>query len=147
VTLSLPYGLCSIDSLDLYRPILFIAAGTGFAPVNAMIEQSLATADSRTLELYWGARSQSDLYMENKLISWQSHVSRFSYFSLLSDERKQTLVSYVLKNHPHDLNEWQIVLSGPFDMVYSTRDILVAQGMSPNQLFSDAFSFEVKKES
>jgi CDP-4-dehydro-6-deoxyglucose reductase len=144
VTISLPYGDCRIDGLDPKRPILFIAGGTGFAPVKAMIEQLLANSDPRPVELFWGARSQSDLYLSEKVSNWQAHVSHFSYFSLLSEHSKDSLVSLVLAKHPHDLSDWQIVLSGPFDMVYSIRDVLVARGISTAQLFSDAFSFEVK---
>jgi CDP-4-dehydro-6-deoxyglucose reductase len=144
VSLRLPYGECSINHLDPQRPIMFIAGGTGFAPVKAMIEQLLASADLRTFELFWGARSQSDLYLDEKVNSWKAHVSRFSYFSLLADESKETLASCILEKHPKDLSEWQIVISGPFDMVYSTRDVLINNGVSPTHLFSDAFSFESK---
>lgn len=142
LNLRLPYGECSINALDLQRPILFIAGGTGFAPVNAIIEQLLADAHALPFELYWGARSQSDLYLDEKVMSWQRHVDHFSYFSLLSHENKEGLAAYVLAKHPLDLQAWQIVLGGPFDMVYSIRDALVAQGISPGQLFSDAFYFE-----
>jgi CDP-4-dehydro-6-deoxyglucose reductase len=144
VTLSLPFGECSINHLAKRRPIMFVAGGTGFAPVKAMIEQLLANADERPFELYWGARSQSDLYMDEKVTSWQTHVSRFNYFSLLADASKETLASLILQNHPHELGGWQMVISGPFDMVYRTRDTLVENGMPPAHLFSDAFSFESK---
>ncbi|MCL9683056.1 NAD(P)H-flavin reductase [Legionella maioricensis] len=144
VAIRLPFGECSINHLAEQRPIMFIAGGTGFAPVKAMIEQLLANSDQRPFELYWGARSQSDLYMDEKVTSWEAHVSRFNYFSLLADVSKETLASQVLKNHPKDLGEWQMVISGPFDMVYRTRDTLVANGVSPAHLFSDAFSFESK---
>ncbi len=142
VTLQLPYGTCSINELDPQRPILFIAGGTGFAPVKAMIEQLLAVTDHRPFELIWGARSRSDLYWDEQVRHWQTHVSRFQYFSLLSDESQQTLASCALTRHPDDLGEWQIVLSGPFDMVFATRDALVNKGAVPAHLFSDAFSFE-----
>lgn len=142
VTIRLPYGTCNINVLDKDRPILFIAGGTGFAPVKAMIEQLLANTDNRSFELIWGARSRSDLYLDEQVIQWQKHVSHFKYCSLLSDESQQTLASCALKRHPNDLNDWQIVLSGPFDMVYKTRDVLVNNGVSPTYLFSDAFSFE-----
>lgn len=142
VTLRLPLGECSMSCLAEDRPIMFIAGGTGFAPVKAMIEQLLASADPRSFELYWGARSQSDLYLDEKVNSWAAHVSRFNYFSILTDVHKETLVSQILKQHPHDLDLWQMVISGPFDMVYNTRDVLVKQGVSRDHLFSDAFSFE-----
>ncbi|MBN9227086.1 MULTISPECIES: NAD(P)H-flavin reductase [Legionella] len=144
VNIRLPFGTCSIEHLHPQRPILFIAGGTGFAPVKAMIEHLLSTSDVRPFELFWGARLQNDLYMDEKVTSWQTHVSRFNYFSSVSEDNSVPLVSFVLAKHPHDLGAWQIVISGPFDMVYSTRDALVNNGVSPAHLFSDAFSFEAK---
>lgn len=144
VILQLPFGECSINHLNVKSPILFIAGGTGFAPVKAMIEQLLISDDSRPFELFWGARSQSDLYLDEKVRSWQAHVSRFKYFSLLSEGSTESLASFVIANHLKDIAEWQIVISGPFDMVYSTRDVLVNNGVAIDHLFSDAFSFESK---
>ncbi|MCW8409152.1 NAD(P)H-flavin reductase [Legionella sp. PATHC035] len=144
VTLRLPFGTCSIEHLYPNRPIVFIAGGTGFAPVKAMIEQLLSTSDTRPFELFWGARLQNDLYMDEKVMAWQAHVSRFNYFSSVSEDNGVPLASLVLAKHPQDLRKWQIVISGPFDMVYSTRDALVNSGVSPAHLFSDAFSFEAK---
>ena len=143
VTLLLPFGDCSIDRLEVDRPILFIAGGTGFAPVKAMIEYLLAHDDPRSFELFWGARTHSDLYWDEQVRYWQAHVARFKYFSLLSEENKGKLASLVLEQHQQDLNQWQIVISGPFDMVYSTRDVLVAHGIETVHMYSDAFSFEV----
>ncbi|RUR12575.1 NAD(P)H-flavin reductase [Legionella sp. km772] len=142
VSLKLPYGNCSLDKMDPKRPILFIAGGTGFAPVNAMIEQLLADADPRSFELFWGARSQSDVYLDEKVLNWQAHISRFKYYSFLSEASKENLLSNLLIRHAQDLKEWQIVLSGPFEMVYSLRDVLAEQGVPKEQLFSDAFDFE-----
>ena len=141
VTVTLPFGTCSLDYLDKSRPILFIAGGTGFAPINAIIEQLLANADPRSMELFWGVRSQSDAYLEEKILSWQAHITRFKYYSFFSEGNKENLLSNLLIRHAHDLHAWQIVLSGPFEMVYSIRDVLIDQGMSSSQLFSDAFSF------
>ncbi|MGC1183306.1 NAD(P)H-flavin reductase [Legionella sp.] len=141
VTINLPFGDCSLEHLEVHRPILFIAAGTGFAPVKAMIEQLLFNADRRSFELFWGARMQNDLYMDEKVTQWQAHVSGFHYFSSLSAENSQPLISFVVARHLADLNDWQIVISGPYDMVYSTRDALIEYGVEPEHLFSDAFSF------
>lgn len=142
VVLRLPLGNCHIQKLHPTRPIIFIAGGTGFAPVNAMIEQLLADSDSRSFELFWGTRSRSDLYMDDKIINWQAHVSHFRYFALPAGDNKDILLSSVLEKHADDLLAAQLVISGPFDMVYSTRDILVARGIAPEHLYSDAFEFE-----
>lgn len=145
VRIRLPFGECHIERLEANTPILFIAAGTGYAPVNAMIEQLLANGDKRPFLLYWGARTQSDLYLDDKLRAWQHHVSGFRYLSLLTTDRRETLAERVLQQHHHDLGDYQIVIGGPFDMVYATRDALVNAGVPYSRLYSDAFAFEDKR--
>lgn len=147
VSLRLPMGNCHLQRLEAQAPIIFIAGGTGFAPVKAMIEELLATGDPRPFALYWAARSQSDLYMDAMVRQWQLHVPHFQYFSMVSQGiNKESLYDRIIKQHKWDLNNSQIVISGPFDMVYGTRDTLVAKGISANRLFSDAFDFEQHKE-
>jgi CDP-4-dehydro-6-deoxyglucose reductase len=140
VTIQLPMGECNVSRLHPDKPILFLAGGTGFAPIKAMIEQLLADGESRPFELFWGVRSQSDLYMDDKALHWQSHVNHVKYFPLLSESNQMTLADMVLKRHMLDINDWQIVISGPFDMAYSIRNTLAAQGVLPENMFSDAFT-------
>ena len=142
VRIQLPLGTCDVSHLHPDKPILFIAGGTGFAPIKAMIEQLLAIGAPRAFELFWGARSQSDLYLNEVLSLWQKQIPQFSYFSQLSDASNATLASKVIEQHAHDLKDWQIVISGPFDMVYNVRDQLLAKGALANNLFSDAFEGE-----
>ena len=139
----LPMGNCHIAGLDTQQPILFLAVGTGFAPIKAMIEQLLANGDARRFELFWGARSHSDLYMDDKARYWLTHVSHFQYFGESLANNKSALLHTVLQQHPTDLKQWQIVLSGPFDMVFDLRDQLIANGALPDRLFSDAFEGEI----
>lgn len=145
LTISLPFGHCHLDQLDSNKPILFLAGGTGFAPIKAMIEQLLATGDQRPFELFWGARSQSDLYMHEKLLQWQAHVAHFHYYSLLAKHTEKTLSSLIFQHHQNDFKDWQFVIAGPFDMVFAIRDTLLAKEVAQSQLFSDAFSFSEKR--
>lgn len=145
VDLRLPLGECHLESLKPHRPILFIAGGTGFSQVKAMIEQLLATGSQGPFELYWGARSRSDLYMEPLVRQWQSHARHFAYVSLLPNQ-EEDFASLIMNRHAEDISLCQIVLSGPFDMVYATRDALVSQGVAKSLLFSDAFYFETGRK-
>jgi CDP-4-dehydro-6-deoxyglucose reductase len=142
VALCVPSGDCHLQKLEEKKPILFIAGGTGFAPIKAMIEQLLANGDQRKFELFWGARSHSDLYMDEQVTRWHTHVPSFRYFSSISKSDKGKLIDKVLSEHPKDLSAWQIVIGGPFDLVYLIREKLLAAGALPELLFSDAFSFE-----
>ena len=48
---------------DSDQPMVFVAGGTGFAPIKAMIEHCFHNEVGRQMVLYWGARSLKDLYM------------------------------------------------------------------------------------
>lgn len=140
VTIRLPLGTCHVGRLHLDKPIVFIAGGTGFAPIKAMIEDLLAHADPRSMVLYWGARSQTDLYFDDKALYWHTQVPHFTYVSHPSDDVGQTtLIDKILSRESDMILECQMVLSGPFDRVYDLRDALVARGVSKDNLFSDAF--------
>lgn len=142
IRLQAPFGRCDIAHLHPLKPILFIAGGTGFSPVHAMIEQLLSVRDPRRFELIWIARTQGDLYLDEKANQWQNHAQQFQYSPLISSHTKQTPASLALSRHAADLHNWQIVISGPFELVYQTRDQLMAQGIGLDQMYSDAFEFE-----
>lgn len=139
LNLRVPLGQCHVNSLSLEKPILFIAGGTGFSPIKAMIEQLLAAGSPPPIELYWAARSQSDLYMDEKVVHWQTHLPNFRYFHHLFEIEKFDLVPRLLEQHPNDLKNWQIVIAGAFDMAHDIRDHLLPHGAKKDHLFSDAF--------
>ena len=141
VSLLMPFGTCHVDCLDKTKPIIFIAGGTGFAPIKAIIEYLLATGDNRPFSLYWGARALSDLYMDEQVKHWQNHVNQFHYVSQISDNHTiRLLVQKIIVEN--NLTSCQAVIAGPFDMAFTVKDQLVNAGMQPEAIFSDAFSFE-----
>lgn len=142
VILNLPFGGCTLHALNPKRPIIFVAGGTGFAPIKAMIEQLLTNGDTRPFELYWSARTQEDLYLDEHALAWQKHIEHFDYIPHITTPNQTTLIERMLERHPHDLADYQVVLAGPFDLAYALRDDLIKQGLSQHQLFSDAFDLE-----
>ncbi len=141
LNIRLPFGDCTLEKLGKY-PLIFIAAGTGFAPIKAMIEYEQIHNPLRSMELLWVIRSAKDLYMEALLQQWQSQLPHFSYACLYSSElMKIQLLNKLQSLHPSDLPRYHFVMAGPFDMVWSIYDALLGIGIQPSQLFSDAFSF------
>ena len=51
-------------------PLVFVAGGTGFAPVKAMIEQRLGLGRAAPLALVWGAGRAEDFYELDILAAW-----------------------------------------------------------------------------
>lgn len=139
--IQLPFGACHLNVIP-DQPLIFIAGGTGFSPIKAMIEQLLFDQNSREFECYWGAKEKSDLYLEETLYGWKKHVKYFKHLELISGQESFHLLHHYLNRHQKNMDSHQIIISGPFDMVFKYRDELVGAGISPQNIFSDAFEFE-----
>lgn len=142
LTIRLPFGDCFLRNLDPKKPILFLASGTGFSPIKAMIEELFVNGETRPLELVWGARTQTDLYLDKKAREWQNNAHHFRYTPTLSSLDQKTLELLVFSHHRHDISDWQFVICGPFHWVYRVRDQLIAGGVMAKNMHSDAFQFE-----
>jgi CDP-4-dehydro-6-deoxyglucose reductase, E3 len=68
-------------------PIVFVAAGTGFAPVKSIIEDALRKGlqKTRPMVLYWGARVLEDLYMLDVPSRWAADELNFRFIPVLSE--------------------------------------------------------------
>ena len=131
---------------DSPRPLLFVAGGTGFAPVKAIIEYALQRGVARPMWLYWGARAKPDLYLAALPEYWAVQHRHFRYIPVLSDpqpaDQWQGRVGFVhdavTREHP-DLSGFDAYVSGPPAMVHAARDHFLAAKLPVHQFFSDAF--------
>lgn len=139
VTLSLPFGKCDVSHLQQDKPILFLAFGTGFAPIRAMIKQLVDHADPRHFELHWGVTAAEDLYDPRSLQQWQAQP-HYQYFPHVSPNSQADLIPLILERYPK-LKQWQIVMAGPFELMFDMQKKLLEHGLHKESIFSDAFDF------
>jgi CDP-4-dehydro-6-deoxyglucose reductase len=65
-------------------PTLFVAAGTGLAPLRAMLQAELARAYGPPVALLFGCRTEADLLWADELHGWRAHHPRFRLAVTLS---------------------------------------------------------------
>jgi CDP-4-dehydro-6-deoxyglucose reductase len=58
-------------------PLLFVARGTGFAPIKSMIEQVLAIDANRDALLFWGVTDTADFYELDVIERWMASAPKF----------------------------------------------------------------------
>jgi CDP-4-dehydro-6-deoxyglucose reductase len=132
------------------RPMLFMAGGTGFAPVKGQIEHAFHTGIDRPMVLYWGVRSKRDLYMTALPEQWAAEHENFSFVPVLSEPdadwtgRSGWVHEALLADHP-DLSGFDIYMAGPPAMVHAARDAFREVGAMDEHMFSDAFEFAKDK--
>lgn len=132
------------------KPIIFVASGTGFAPIKSIIEHALHVGIKRTMHLYWGTLKLSDLYMIDKAKEWETHGIKFT--PVLSDAlpsdnwqgRTGFVHEAVLADYP-DLSGYQVYACGaPVVVTAAHRDFTTLRGLPNEEFFSDAFTPAVK---
>jgi CDP-4-dehydro-6-deoxyglucose reductase len=131
---------------DSDKPIVFVASGTGFAPVKAIIEHALQSGTRRALAFYWGVRKASDLYMLDKVREWEARGVKF--VPVVSDEpwpgRHGFVHQAVLEDYA-ELAGYQVYACGAPVMVEAAhREFTTQRGLPSEEFFSDAFTFVPK---
>jgi len=147
-----PYGSFFLRE-DSEKPIVFLASGTGFAPIKALIEHMQHKGITRPATLYWGGRRPSDLYMDSWIQAQCQHMPNLRYVPVVSnaspeDEwtgRTGFVHRAVLQDFP-DLSGHQVYACGAPIVVESARKEFCLQAQLPEEeFFADAFTSEADK--
>lgn len=146
VQVEMPLGTFYYRERD-WRPMLFIATGTGIAPIRAILESLLDNDDCPPIHLYWGMRTEADLYLRAELESWAPRLSDFEFTPVLSQPSVnwQGRVGYVQDavagDYP-DASEYAVYLCGAPAMIEDATAKLKAAGANPDFIYADAFTFQ-----
>ncbi|MGH8726435.1 MAG: CDP-6-deoxy-delta-3,4-glucoseen reductase, partial [Burkholderiales bacterium] len=71
------------------KPIVFVASGTGFAPIKSIVESALHRNVARPMTLYWGCRRPKDLYLNALPEKWAREHASFRYVPVVSEARPE----------------------------------------------------------
>ena len=133
---------------DSPKPTIFLAAGTGFAPIKSIIEQMQAKKIERPIFLYWGGRRPSDLYLNDLCLSWAKDLPNFEYIPVISDAlledawkgRTGFVHQAVIADHPN-LAGFQVYACGAPVMVNAARQDFSSKCHLPEEeFFADSFT-------
>lgn len=135
---------------DSDKPVIFLASGTGFAPIKAIVERMIETGNQRRAVLYWGGRRPADLYMHDKALEWADTMPNFSYIPVISDAQaadswtgRTGFVHQAVLQDYEDLSGHQVYACGAPIMVDSARkDFIDERNLPEDDFFADAFTTE-----
>lgn len=122
--------------------LVFLATGTGIAPVKAMLESLSDLPEGKmplTVTVLWGGRVSKDIYFNVSSI-----LGDFKFVSVLSRaDPDWTGARGYVQNHlltmQPDLGKTAVYACGSDKMVRSAKEMLTQQGLVTSQFYSDAF--------
>jgi CDP-4-dehydro-6-deoxyglucose reductase len=146
--LEAPLGTFFVRNDAPDRPMIMVGGGTGFAPLKSMIEDLLAHDDKRPLHLFWGVRSQVDLYMYDQALEWAEENKHLQFTSALLEPGKDDntgsfkgFVHEAVVEQYKDLSGFDIYMSGPPAMIDAGRAAFLEHGAQQRRIFFDSFEF------
>ncbi len=138
---------------DSAKPIVLLASGTGLAPIKAIVEHLRAAAISRPATLYWGCRSQADLYQHDWALAAAAAMPNLRYLPVLSEARPEDawqgrtgFVHQAVMADLPDLSGHEVYACGAPVMVEAAeRDFVARCGLPAEAFYADSFTSEADK--
>ena len=121
---------------DGTRDLLFVATGTGIAPIRSMILAQLERGTSQAVTLFWGLRSQRDLYYQEEFQSLAGQHPRFSFVTTLSKPEAGWTgatgrVTALVQDRITSVRNLTVYLCGNSGMIQEVTALIQARGLCP----------------
>ena len=134
-----PFGSVCLNG-PLAEPLLIVAGGTGGAQAMGLLDSLLAEPPSQPVSLLWCADDARDLYRRDWL--YGLHRTWLTSQCVVDPSRaKENRGLQWLRDRAPGMAEHRVILSGSPGFVYAAVDALQAQGLNPQQMASDVFSY------
>jgi Na+-transporting NADH:ubiquinone oxidoreductase subunit F len=139
-----PFGEFYLRESD--RELLFIATGSGLAPIKSILHQMESGQIRRKASFFFGARTRKDLYYEEELREFENRLADFTLIPTLSRSTEadhwegekgrvtDLIEKYVPQGAPID-----VYICGSPDMVQSCLDLLQKKGIPEERILFDKF--------
>ncbi|WP_323188253.1 globin domain-containing protein [Streptomyces sp. NBC_00249] len=139
-----PMGDMVLDAA-VHRELLFVAGGTGLAPIRALIEEVARRGGRHQVDLFLGARTGDELYGVDDMLRMSQRHHWLTIRGAVSHEH----IPGIRGSLPEVLAEYgpwyqhDVFLSGPVQMVVSAGETLTLGGTLPERIHHDPFETPV----
>lgn len=144
VNLTGPFGDFFIR--DTQADMIFIAGGSGKAPIKSMLEYLDKYKSDRKMTYFFGARTTKDLYLTDFFKKFETTLPSFSYVPVLSapddsDEwqGEKGYIPPLLKNTIQNPNNTEAYLCGSPGMIAAVEKELKIRGVPNDKIYYDSF--------
>ncbi len=140
-----PCGTFVLHKDEEVEEILFLATGSGIAPLKVMTEQFLTQwLDPRKLHLYFGLRNCEDIFLYDYFDELMKKFKKFTFTPCLSRpdifwERDCGHITELLENDYKKGAKLAAYLCGNKLMIEQAKEILLSIGTPQEKIYHEAF--------
>jgi CDP-4-dehydro-6-deoxyglucose reductase/ferredoxin-NAD(P)+ reductase (naphthalene dioxygenase ferredoxin-specific) len=124
-------------------PIIAVAGGSGIAPIKSIVERALAQKLPQHIYLYFGVRSERDLYLHDLFAALAHQHDTLHFIPVLSEgtsgDMRAGLVHEAVARDFDEVDGCKAYLAGPPVMVEAATKLLEQRGMRRIDIHADAF--------
>ncbi|MFZ2430087.1 MAG: FAD-binding oxidoreductase [Lutibacter sp.] len=136
-----PRGTFFLRNNASHKNIIFLATGTGIAPVKSILESIAGLSEgfkNKNVYVFWGVKYGKDLFWTPENLNFN-----IKYFPVLSREKTPSAeaghIQDVLLSKNIDLKESIVYACGSNDMIHEAKNKLIENGLADFNFYSDAF--------
>ena len=130
------------------KPMVFLASGTGFAPIKGLLAHMQHKGIPRPVSVYWGGRRPEDLYQDAWLKELAAKMPNLTYIPVVSDALPEDnwsgrtgFVHQAVLDDFADLSGHEVYACGAPVVVDAARTSYIGQrGLPEEAFFADAFT-------
>ena len=144
LTLQGPYG--NFHLRDSQHEAIFIAGGSGMAPILSLLRDMADQQDSRSVTYFYGARTRRDLFQLDELRGFEQRLPHFRFVPALSEPQPSDtwdgeigLITEVVKRIVSNGANQEAYMCGPTAMIDAAIVTLQRVGVEEQAIFYDKF--------
>lgn len=123
---------------DASKTVLFIATGTGVAPLKSMIEDQLRKGNTQPMHLLFGVRHVKDVFYKKHLVNLVNENFSFDLTLSQPEEEWSGLVGRVTDHIP-DIENTEVYICGLKAMIDSVHEILIKKGLPEESIHHEKY--------
>ncbi len=139
-----PYGEFRLSETN--APIVFIAGGSGMAPIKCIIHHMINTQNKRKATYYFGANQSRDLFLLDLMKEFEKKLPDFHFVPVLSEpdnggnsKYEKGLVTDAVRRGLKNASESEAYLCGSPGMIEAAIKVIRDLGMDEEKIFYDKF--------
>lgn len=140
-----PYGELHLSDSD--APMIFIAGGSGMAPIKCLLHQMENAHDTRKTVFFFGANLVKELFLLDEMKRFESALPDFRFVPVVNQPEKEAnwtgetgLVTEALGRYYDKVLGYEAYLCGSPGMIDATMEVLKKMGVEDDKMFFDKFA-------